>query len=235
MASKQKAKSAPKTLANSAYDAIRRDIISGKLPAGQKLRLEMLCKRYEIGMSPLREALARLIGDNLVVTEGQRGFWVAGLSIEELDDLIMVRGMLEVEALQMSVTNGDKAWEKRLTKVFTELTEAEKHLDDSDDACLAKWEQLNSQFHSELISECRSPWMIRMLGSLVQQSERYRRISIDRSPPDRDVHEEHYAIYDAAINKEVLKTCRLIGVHLEQTASAVKAAFADIANNPKET
>lgn len=219
--------SATKTLADSAYNNIRRDIIAGQLAAGEKLRLEMLCKRYDIGMSPLREALARLIGDNLVVTEGQRGFWVAGLSIEELEDLSMVRNMLETEALQMSVTNGGKAWEQRLTKVFTQLTEAEKHLTDNDEEWLEKWEQLNHDFHNELISECKSPWLIRMLSSLVQQSERYRRISLDRSPPDRDVHEEHYAIYDAAINREVLKTCRLIGEHLQQTANVVKEAFVE--------
>ncbi|MFC3053539.1 GntR family transcriptional regulator [Kordiimonas pumila] len=217
-----------KTLADYAYKTIRADIIAGALPPGEKLRLEMLCKRYDIGMSPLREALARLIGDNLVKTEGQRGFWVSGLSVEELDDLVRVRNLIETEALQLSLQRGGDAWKAKLTEAFERLTAAEERLASGDETVLKEWEDMNRIFHQVLISECGSPWLMRMLANLYQQSERYRRISIHQNTPDRDVHEEHHAIYEAAMEKQTLKASRLIERHLTNTADAVKRAFYDM-------
>ena len=91
--------SSDKTLADRTYRQLRGDIVNGRLAAGSKLKLEGLAQDYEVGMSPLREALARLMGDLLVVSEGQRGFWVAPLSLDELDDVSRVRALIETEAL----------------------------------------------------------------------------------------------------------------------------------------
>src|SRR3546814_19026824 len=74
-------------------------------------------------MSPLREALARLVGDQLVNSLEQRGFWVAPLSLEELDDISRVRNLVETEALRLSIENGDDAWEQQVRNAFTALSE----------------------------------------------------------------------------------------------------------------
>jgi len=65
------------TLASSVYDRLRGDILSGSLPPGEKLRTEALRSRYEVGNSPIREALNRLSADGLVTREDQKGFRVA--------------------------------------------------------------------------------------------------------------------------------------------------------------
>src|SRR3546814_12001971 len=79
-------------------------------------------------MSPLREALARLVGDQLVNSLEQRGFWVAPLSLEELDDISRVRNLVETEALRLSIENGDDAWEQQVRNAFTALSEVESEL-----------------------------------------------------------------------------------------------------------
>src|SRR3546814_6327802 len=80
-----------RTLARQAYQRIRQDIVAGRLLPGSKLKLESLVQQYRIGMSPLREALARRVGDQPVNSLEQSGFWVAPLSLEELDDISRVR------------------------------------------------------------------------------------------------------------------------------------------------
>src|SRR5882724_9939456 len=86
-----------RTMADTTYRRLRHDIVAGTLPAGSKLKLEGLANDYAVGMSPLREALTRLMGDLLVVSEGQRGFWVAPLSLKEIDDVSRVRALIETE------------------------------------------------------------------------------------------------------------------------------------------
>lgn len=211
-----------KTLADYAYQAIRNDIIRGELKADEKLRLSNLCKKYDIGMSPLREALARLIGDTLVVTEGQRGFWVAPLSIDELVDISSVRNLLEGEALQRSMERGGDEWRERLTQAFEALTEAETALGGRNRDVVPEWERANRHFHEVLVSQCGSPWLQRILKMLYQQAERYRRISLVNTKVNRSVHDEHEAIYAAVMQGNVLKACRLVELHLRLTDEAVR-------------
>src|SRR5687767_12111261 len=95
-----------KTIADQTYQHIRRDIISGELAPGTKLAMELLSKKYGVGLSPLREALVKLTGDALAVAEGQRGFWVSQISLDELRDTMNTRLLIETQALSMSIEKG---------------------------------------------------------------------------------------------------------------------------------
>ncbi len=214
-----------RTLADYAYQRIRADIVSGTLSAGAKLRLEALSQQYEVGMSPLREALARLAGDALVVVEGQRGFWVAPLSLADFEDLSRVRGLIETEALQLSVERGGPDWEHELTRAFEELSRIDERLNREGGHLAPLWEDANRRFHEALVAACDSPWLKRMRALLYQQSERYRRISLSTKPAGRCVHEEHHAIYEAALRRQTLRACRLTEEHLQRTTDAVRAAL----------
>ncbi len=220
-----------RTLANETYSQLREDILSGKYPPNTKLKLEGLLDAYDVGMSPLREALSRLVGDMLVVTEGQRGFWVAPLSLADLDDVTRTRGLLETQALALSIQNGDKDWETALTDTYERLSKVEKSLPESSadiSPSLSKqWEQCNREFHSVLVSACNSPWLIRLRNLLYQQSERYRRVSLRESRGHRDIQDEHAGIYNAVIKRNTLKACSLIEHHLQQTADEVRKAIVD--------
>lgn len=218
-----------KTVADQTYQHLRRDIVSGELAPGTKLRVEMLSKRYGVGMSPLREALVRLHGEALVLAEGQRGFWVAMISLDELDDTIKTRMLVETEALARSIELGDDAWEERIRTTYAELSAMEAILHGGDRSIISRWEKANTQFHEALVSACASPWLIRMRNMLHYHSERYRMISLANTRFDRDVHDEHEAIMDATLSRKALRACRLIEVHLQQTADSVREAL--IANH----
>lgn len=218
---KRKDDSAIKTLADYGYRRIRADIIAGQFAAKSKLSLKKMCDAYEIGMSPLREALTRLVGDALVVSEGQRGFWVAPLSLHEFYDITRVRTLLETEALQYSIQHGNAEWEEAVKQAFKELSAVETRRFDGSRDLASQWENANRRFHEALVSACDSPWLMRILRQLYQQSERYRRISLVDSPATRNVREEHRAIFEAVLERDVLKSCRLLEFHLNRTAQAI--------------
>ena len=93
----------PKTLVESAYRNLRRDIIEGRLTPGEKLRIEHIKDNYGVGAGTMREALSLLISDALVNSQGQRGFRVAPTSLEDFQDITRNRVMLECEALRQSM------------------------------------------------------------------------------------------------------------------------------------
>ena len=87
-----------KTLVESAYGALRRDVIEGKLAPGSKLRVEHLKDEYGVSAGTLREALSLLVSDALVVAHGQRGFRVKPISISDFGDITQTRILLETDA-----------------------------------------------------------------------------------------------------------------------------------------
>lgn len=221
-----------RTLARQAYQQIRQDIVNGELEAGSKLKLESLVQRYGIGMSPLREALARLVGDQLVKTEDQRGFWVAPLSLAELDDVSRVRVLVEAEALRLSIDNADDAWEEGVRSSFAALSEVELGLPRSRQPIaqetLELWEERNQAFHAALVANCHSPWLIRLQELLYHQAERYRRVSLSQSQGRRFVHDEHVVIFEAGMERNAVRACRLTEDHLMRTYDAVRSALENL-------
>lgn len=221
-----------KTLAEHAYNRLRRSILTGELAPGEKLRLEALSQRFEVGMGPLREALSRLTGHSLVITEGQRGFWVAPLSIKEFEDITRVRGLVEAEALYASIKRGDATWEQWVRETYDALSEVEARMT-HDSSAIAEFDEVNRLFHEAIIGACDSPWLLRLVNMLYHQSERYRRFALSLTNQTRGVHDEHEALVTAVLARNGLKACRVLELHLQGTADVVRAALE--AKRPEQT
>lgn len=222
----------PKTLVEGAYRQLRRDIIEGRLPPGSRLRVEHLKDDYGVGAGTLREALALLVSDTLVITQGQRGFHVAAISLLDFEDLTNTRVLLETEALRQSIVNGDDEWEGKLLAAFHRLSKAEEKLASDSEAAANEWEERNRVFHETLISACASNWIHHFLGILYRQSERYRRLSLSHSTLPRDIHAEHTAIFDAALARKSDVACGLLADHIRATLSTIRQLPAECFNNP---
>ena len=204
----------PKTLTDQAYQLLREDIVHGKFNPGEKLRIEHMKQTYEVGATPLREALYRLSADGFVQVQGQRGFRVADMSLDELTDITNLRVVLEGMALTQSVQNSDDEWESRVVAAFHHLTKAENQQNPD----IQEWEVRNREFHLALVSCCNSPWLMRFYETLYDQHKRYRNIArIDRSSR-RNVHDEHTTICDAALAKDVNTLCEANEQHIRRTA-----------------
>ena len=99
------------TLTERAAMLVEQDILAGHLAPGSRLGIVDLVQRYEIGATPLREGLSRLMSRGLIVGIGQRGFRVADISREDLLDITCMRTAIEVEAIRLAIIHGDDAWE----------------------------------------------------------------------------------------------------------------------------
>jgi len=207
----------PRTLSERAYFGLRQDIVQGHLAPGERLRVEHLKDRYEVGAGTLREALALLVSDALVTVEGQRGYRVSEISLGDLKDLTDTRVMLETEALRQSIRHGSAQWEAELTLAFDSLTQAELQRGGLEPS---NWEPANKRFHEALIAAHRSPWSKHLLGILYRHGERYRHVAIRMGATQsvqRDVHEEHTSIYIAAVARQEARAALALESHIRLT------------------
>lgn len=212
---------APRTLIENAYRRLRRDIIDGRLEPDQKLRVEHLKSYYQVSGGTLREALALLVSDSLVVSHGQRGFRVTPMCLADLEDVTRLRVLLENEAMRESIRAGKDDWEAGLVAAFHRLTLAEQRLRNDASRSFDDWEACNRQFHEALVAACGSRWLLHLRRLLYQQSERYRRISATQGPPPVEVHDEHNGIFEAALARNADVACALLTTHIHRALSVI--------------
>jgi len=207
------------TLSNQAYEHLKQDIMHGHLAPNTRLAVRQLSDNYNIGASPIREALHRLVGEGLVVAIGQRGFRAAPISLTDLRDLTRTRTMIEVEVLRKSIRNGDDAWEAAVVAAFHQLSKVEQGVGPISN--FSEWERRNQAFHHTLVSACDSRWLQRLLGILHDQHRRYRYLSV-QSDTNRDVANEHEALRDAALDRDTEAATQILTSHIERTAVTIE-------------
>jgi len=83
-------------------DQIRDQIIAGQLEPGRRLNEVHLAARLEVSRTPLREALAGLVSEGLVVSRARRGFFVQALEPDQLEELYRIRAILDPAALELA-------------------------------------------------------------------------------------------------------------------------------------
>lgn len=212
------------SLSQVAWEALRADIISGKLAPDARLRIAGLRGIYGIGASPLREALSRLVADGFVISVDRRGFMVAPISLKEFRDLTDLRKLLEKEALRLSITSGDDGWEAGVIGACHRLSKAQARLSSRDAGSFEEWEALNREFHETLVAACPSAWILRFRRSAYDYAERYRRLCLSLTSVSRDVQKEHTQLRDAAVARDIAGAHALIDDHLERTFRKVEAS-----------
>jgi GntR family carbon starvation induced transcriptional regulator len=190
------------------YERMHADILSGRLLPGAKLNIAGLALELAVSAGAVREALAMLEADALVVSEPQRGYRVTAVSEEDLTQLVRARVEIEKLCIADAIKHGDLNWESTLVAAFHRLTRLS-----------AEWTLAHANFHHTMIAGCPNVWLRRMHTVLYQQSERYRQLSAPLAVVARDVQGEHKALFNAVLRRDVPGAQKLISRHLQKTAT----------------
>lgn len=213
-----------RTLTEQTYNRLRHAIVEGQLAPGTKLRIEHLRQQYDVGAGTLREALTRLVSDALVTTEGQRGFRVAPIALEDLEELTRLRVLIETEGLRQSIRYGGEEWRQTLHASYAALSAIHYPLNSEQ---RPQWEALNVRFHEVLLSGRPSAWTQKVLRLLSRHSERYRRYAMGLPGLLRDVHAEHTEIYQLALAGHEARAALALEAHICTTPHLLVQALRD--------
>lgn len=205
---------------------LRTLIANGEIPPGEKLRLDDLRSMFGVSLSPLREALSRLSAEGFVVVlENQRGYRVAPVSENNLQEVTRLRAEIEVFALREAIARGDDQWEGEIVVRLHHLTKLERAT--APGQRVDEWEREHRAFHQSLLSACRMPLLLNFCSTLHDLSDRYRRLFLEDHPIDRDVAQEHRNICDATLERRADQACSLLRDHIERTGRLVLRAIAE--------
>ncbi|MGY3484764.1 DNA-binding GntR family transcriptional regulator [Bradyrhizobium sp. USDA 4011] len=204
------------SLTQSVYQDLRTKLLNGDLRPGEKLKISTLCETLSVNLSAVREALARLTSEGLVIAEPQRGFRVAPISVDDLVQLTDARVHIETLCLARSIENGDLNWETSIVASLHRLLHTPR-FDASGKNLSPNWASAHSLFHTSLVAACDNVWLLRMREMLTTQSDRYRWLSAATSGKKRDLDKEHSKIADAVIAKDPVLSAKLMSTHMRLT------------------
>ena len=200
-----------RTMADVAYAALQRRILSGALQPGERIDQDAEALRLNSSRMPVREALRRLEAEGLVDIIRHRGAIVRRMSVDDLEDLYVMRLALEGAAARLGTASlpGES-----LDAMRNLLPEMESVVARGDPAA---WIEIDWVFHKTLYEASRRPRLLRTIQTLREESSRYRQIGLALPRVLEVSLSEHRAIVDSCHRRDGEEVESVIRSALERT------------------
>ena len=209
------------TLSERAATLVEQDILAGLLAPGSRLGIVDLVQRYEIGATPLREGLSRLMSRGLIVGTGQRGFRVADISRDDLLDITLMRSAVEIEAIRLAIENGDDAWEAGILSALHQMRRYIERTGDPFREGAEDFDQLHKGFHTALLAACGSKRLLAAHSDLYDQAYRYRRVMMRSFDNGKKFVRSHQLLAERIIRRDIKGSQAMLAAHLRSTLDIV--------------
>jgi DNA-binding GntR family transcriptional regulator len=149
------------------YTQLKRDILSGTIGPGEKLTEVNLGKRYKCSRTPVRESLVKLQSEHYVNYIPNKGATVAKLSIQKINEIFLVRAVLESHAVMEASV---KFTESDLKKMITLHEKMRRNASEEDYEAYA---ENNTQFHLYCAQVSRNETLYDMIKELLTRLNPY--------------------------------------------------------------
>jgi DNA-binding GntR family transcriptional regulator len=199
------------------YESLRKTIISGVIPVGERIIEKEYAERLNISRTPVREALRMLEIEELVEYVPKVGVVVKRISVEDVIEIYKIRHHLEVLASTTAMENITQDEIKKIEELL-DLTEQKNREGDVKEVI-----RLFGEFNSRIYEASRMKRLAGMISKLNEYLQRFRNISISEDARRDKALREHREILKAIVegNKEGIDA--IIKNHLDYSLDIVMA------------
>ncbi|MGW0119673.1 GntR family transcriptional regulator [Streptomyces sp. NPDC003327] len=206
----------PQTAQQFVLAELRRAITSGELKPGAPIRQDALAARLDVSRVPLREALKALEAEGLVVHHIHRGYFVAQLSLADLEEIYRIRGLLETEAVRLAAVSMPDGTIAALERIQREV---ERAAEEGDITTMAA---ANRHFHFTLIEACGMPRLVRLITTLWDATDAYRSLYYTEPTHRKQAVREHRAVISALANGDDDAAVHWLDEHRAHAVAALR-------------
>ncbi len=213
-----------KTLQEVVYKELFQAIISGKLSPGQRLTIESIADQIKVSPMPVRDALGRLEEAGFLTFQKKRGVVINELSLENLEEILRVRLVLECMAAEKAAIVCSEETISRLTDLHHQYIESAVRGEIDDNL------RLNKEFHHVIYSEAQMPILQQLIDILWHKISPYLHILL-RKVEGYDITcdiKYHEGVLDGLKNSNAQEVCHWLRVDLEEAARVVRQYFNSI-------
>jgi DNA-binding GntR family transcriptional regulator len=208
----------PDSLTEYAVEAVRNDLLMGKLRPGERLTADGVAERLGISHIPVREAFRYLEAQGHLERDGRRGARVVPTSPQEARDIYLTRETLETEANALGIPCLTDADDQRLIALVGAMEAASAAGD------LRTYRDHNRAFHFISFERADRPWVVRFLRNLWDASARYQSPLFVNGVWQVKHPSHHRALLDALLARDVELVNRLMGEHRTWLVASVPSS-----------
>src|SRR5262249_35650516 len=200
-------------LSESIADAIRERVVLGSIAPGVRINETHLASELGVSRTPLREGLMRLASEGCVRIEPRRGFFATPLSIEEFEQLMPVRALLDPEALRLAGLPS-RAQIVRLQAINRRLEAAREP-----ERVIA----IDDAWHLELLAHSTNPVLVGLIRQFMARTHRYELVLMRERGSVVRATREHREVQSALGARDLERACRRLRQNLQSGSSSVLA------------
>ena len=202
-------------LRDSVYNKLRQAILTGELPAGERLMEVHLGAKLGVSRTPIREAIRMLELEGLVTMIPRKGAMVSQITEKNMSDVLEVRRALDILCVQL-------ACERITPEGIDELKKArdafEKAVDTNDSRRIA---QADVEFHNVIIRATGNDRLISLEDSLSLPMYRYGYEYIKDSSGHGNLVKEHRGIVNAIEKRNSEAAAEAAGEHIDNQRRSI--------------
>jgi GntR family transcriptional regulator, rspAB operon transcriptional repressor len=151
---------------NKIFIELRRSIILGHRTPGERLDINDIARSYHISVTPIRDALHMLHQEGLVTIRPRSGYYVTRITLKELHDMLELRKVLELAAVE-------KAVHRVTPELLSELKVVHAGYSGDDDESYDRYTDENRRFHYLLAQASGNRELAETLGRLLDRLARF--------------------------------------------------------------
>mgnify|MGYP001213470739 CR=1 FL=1 len=184
------------SLADKAYAAIKEDILTCALDPGAVIAQPQLIERYNLGMTPVREALKRLEQEGYLSAIPRQGYLVSSLTLADVHDLYELRILLEQQTIRLAVlraTDDDlRALREKADFTYTY----------HDTRSYREFLQRNADFHHAIALTTGNARLAAAVRGVLEEMERIFHLGLELRDSAEEMRREHQALVQALAKRD---------------------------------
>lgn len=181
-------------LTDSAYLAVKRDIVECVLVPGSEVTEPELGSRYGFGKAPLREALIRLAHESLIEAIPRSGYRISPVTIQDVQDIFDLRLLLEPTAARRAAGHIEAS-------VLTNLNElCRSGYTPGDRGTESAFLSANRQFHVAIAAASGNGRLAKIIEHLLEETERLFHLGLAVRDRTDEMQHEHEGLLRAVVD-----------------------------------
>jgi DNA-binding GntR family transcriptional regulator len=215
----------PKSLVEIVEERLRDAIINAELGFGEAITEEGLGAAFGVSRTPLREAIARLELQGLVVVLPKKGTFVFAPTEDDVADLCQFRLMLELNALKLCLARDREATLQSMKASVRAMEAADERGD------RLAYAREDTAFHEAFFAHCGSRYLDDAYRTVFGRIATIRtHLSVPLAREQKRSFKEHKALIKAFAAGDIAEMEKILDTHISRArevyAARVQAAIA---------
>ena len=208
------------SLMEQVYGSLRADILTCKLRPGQPLNEAEIAEQFEISKTPVREALAVLRQEGLVIAYPRRGYQVTPITFADMDELFDVRIVLEAGAAELACI---RLTDEQIAKL---RSMADGEYDTSEEQSLTAFVRRNREFHMAIVEATGNSRLVDLMTRQLDALERFFILGAQLRDVNSETSISHREIVETLVRRDPVAAREIVARHNEQTRQGLFRSLA---------